>query len=130
MRSACSGTSGRHRRCGPPLFCLAKFPSEFFQILTPACAQITSAIAAIVLSEKLGFNVELVDGLSGKDMYAALADGTALHLAFEAWPASNAKIYEQYADGVQVKAFAYANLFGRSGLFEVPPRESPWLHMR
>jgi hypothetical protein len=52
-------------------------------------------------------------------MYAALANGTSIHLAFEAWPASNAKIFEQYADGVGVKAFAYADLFGRSGLFEV-----------
>ena len=54
-------------------------------------------------------------------MYAALADGKKLHLAFEAWPLSNPKSFKEHADGEQakVKAFAYADLFGRSGLFEV-----------
>ena len=79
----------------------------------------TTAAAAILLREKLGFEVELRDDVSGKAMYAALAAGSPVHLAFEAWPASNIKSFKQYADGDQVSSFPYDDLYGRSGLFEV-----------
>ena len=79
----------------------------------------TTAAAAILLREKLGFEVELRDDVSGKAMYAALAAGGAVHLAFEAWPDSNIKSFKQYTDGDQVQSFPYDDLYGRSGLFEV-----------
>ena len=47
-------------------------------------SQLTTVVAAIILSERLGFNVKLDDSSAGATMYSAVADGT-VHLAFEAW---------------------------------------------
>ncbi len=90
-------------------------------------SQMTTSVAAIILRERLGFDVEFVTGVSPRNMYAKLADGE-IHLAFEAWPASNPAEFNKYATAdsetgkSRVNRHAYNNLFGRSGLFEACDR--------
>jgi hypothetical protein len=90
-------------------------------------SQLTTSAAAIILREKLGFDVEFVTGVSPRNMYAKLAEGE-IHLAFEAWPASNPAQFNEYATAdsktgkFRVQSHAYTNLFGRSGLFEACDR--------
>ena len=104
------------RACNPP----RKARSQAFNL--PALrvqwdswktSQLTTAVAAIILAEHLGFPVELV---SGMDPYSNTADG-AMHLAFEVWPASNPVDFGLYVGDVEGKAvaFPYTTLFGRSG---------------
>jgi hypothetical protein len=47
-------------------------------------SQLVTVAAAIILSERLGFNVAFANGISGKELYGAMAEGKC-HLAFEAW---------------------------------------------
>jgi len=58
-------------------------------------SQLATAVAAIILNEKLGFNVSLVTDYNAKTMYAGFAAGD-IHLGFEAWPASNAEEFKEY----------------------------------
>jgi len=95
-------------------------------------SRITTALAAIILSENMGFDVSLESGFSTANMYEEIAGGKKLHLAFETWPASNPVQSSQYAvfyNGThapqgKVNAYPYINLFGRSGLFETCSREA------
>jgi ABC-type proline/glycine betaine transport system substrate-binding protein len=82
-------------------------------------SQMTTSVAAIILSEYLGFDVEFVPGASPAAVYSSLATGD-LHLAFESWPESNADVFARFTGAnasSQVQAVAYSNLFGRSGAF-------------
>ena len=89
-------------------------------------SQLTTAVAGLLLYEKLGFDVELVSGISSRQMYKALSEGQ-IHLAFEAWPASNPEEFQRFAgsadnDTSVVRAYPYTDLFGRSGIFETCSR--------
>lgn len=90
-------------------------------------SQMVTAAAAIVLSERLGFNVRLESGRTSKQAYKAISKGE-LHAAFEAWPMSNLETYRKYVldDGANssVASFSYSTLFGRSGIFETCSRSS------
>ena len=84
----------------------------------------TTATASIILRERLGFDVEFVSKVSPRKMYEKLAAGE-IHLAFEAWPASNPTEFNKYTNldagttgEALVRKYSYNNLFGRSGLFE------------
>jgi len=95
-------------------------------------SQITTALAAIILSENMGFDVVLEGSFSPANMYKEIAGGERLHLAFETWPASNPAPTSQYvvvyngthAPQGKVNAYPYIDLFGRSGIFETCSRES------
>ena len=95
-------------------------------------SQITTALAAIILSENMGFDVVLEDAFSANNMYEKMAEGLLLHLAFETWPASNPKTSAEYArffNGTHappgmVNSYPYINLFGRAGIFETCPRSA------
>ena len=95
-------------------------------------SQITTALAAIILSENMGFDVVLEDAFSAKNMYEKMAEGQLLHLAFETWPVSNPKKSAEYgkffngtnAPPGKVNSYPYINLFGRAGIFETCPRSA------
>ena len=61
-----------------------KLPTLRLQWDSWETAQMTTAIAGFILSERLGFNVELVSGRSGREVYEAIAKGE-IHVSFEAW---------------------------------------------
>ena len=87
-------------------------------------SRLTTAAAAIILSEKMGFNIKLRRGSTSKEMYAAISRGE-IHLAFEAWPNSNLKEFKQYTGTVtngSIETFPYNTLFGRAGIFETCSR--------
>ena len=86
-------------------------------------SKITTSLAALILSEKMGFDVELVERYGSRDVYPGMASGS-VHLAFEAWPASNPETYAQFVDveDPQVLGFPYSALFGRVGLYETCKR--------
>lgn len=101
-----------------------KLPELIIKWDSWSTSQMTTAIAAILLSERLGFTVKLDSGTTSKEMYSKLADGT-LHLAFEAWPMSNAQEFREYVttgDASSIEHFPYTTLFGRSGIHEVCSR--------
>eukprot|EP00277_Geminigera_cryophila_P024202 CAMPEP_0179462078 /NCGR_PEP_ID=MMETSP0799-20121207/44575_1 /TAXON_ID=46947 /ORGANISM="Geminigera cryophila, Strain CCMP2564" /LENGTH=923 /DNA_ID=CAMNT_0021264863 /DNA_START=81 /DNA_END=2854 /DNA_ORIENTATION=- len=93
-------------------------------------SQITTAVAGIILSEKMGYNVSLHAGVSSGGVYKALFDGE-VDLAFEVWPSGNPVPFKKYArefvavvageaeEESAVRAYKYTNLFGRSGIFEI-----------
>ena len=92
--------------------------------------QLSTSVAAILLSEKMGFDVQLVDGKTSKQAYEDLAEGE-IHLSFEAWPKSNqaefdrfTKQFEPAEEPGQVHSYPYTTLFGRSGLFETCSRHA------
>jgi len=89
-------------------------------------SQMTTAVAGIILSEQMGYNVTLHAGISSAQVYKALSEGD-VHLAFEVWPFGNPVPFKKYArefvagaedESAQVYAYRYTNLFGRSGIFE------------
>ena len=91
-------------------------------------SQLNTAVAAIILSEQLGFDVELIRaGSSPGDVYKNMANGR-VHLAFESWPESNAAKFREFVTPVgsnktdRVSAFPYSDLFGQSGLYEACSR--------
>ena len=57
--------------------------------------QLSTSVAAILLSEKMGFDVQLVDGKTSKQAYEDLAEGE-IHLSFEAWPKSNQAEFDRF----------------------------------
>lgn len=95
-------------------------------------SQITTALAAIILSENMGFDVVLEDEFSAANMYEKIAEGQLVHLAFETWPASNPNASAQYAiffNGTnapsgKINSHPYINLFGRAGIYETCSRTS------
>ena len=98
-----------------------RLPSLRLQWDSWKTSQITTSVAAIILSEYLGFDVEFVPGASPAAVYSSLSKGD-VHLAFESWPQSNADVFARFTSAnasSQVQAVAYSNLFGRSGLFFV-----------
>ena len=85
-----------------------------------------TAAAAIVLSERLGFDVELNSGRTSKETYEALASGE-VHAAMEMWPVSNRETFKKYVAenrSSSIHYYPYATLFGRSGIFETCSRTS------
>jgi ABC-type proline/glycine betaine transport system substrate-binding protein len=85
-----------------------------------------TAAAAIVLSERLGFDVELNSGRTSKETYAALATGE-VHAAMEMWPVSNRETFMKYVGkntSSSIHYYPYGTLFGRSGIFETCSRTS------
>ena len=97
-------------------------------------AAMTTAIAGILLREKLGFDIEFVN-ITARASYEAIAKGD-VHLSFEAWTKSNpgqAHTWEEYdqdkeAERGKMWSFPYRELFGRSGLFEACSRHDPDFH--
>ena len=93
-------------------------------------SQLVTAVASIILRDKLGFDVALDTGRTSKQTYQALSTGE-VHLAFEVWPESNLKSLGQYVDKTVngkessklVQYFPYTMLFGRSGIFESCSRQ-------
>ena len=92
--------------------------------------ELTTSVAAIILSEKLGFDVELVSDTTARASMQAIAKGD-IHINFEFWPGSNPDTYREYAkefhpdvEPGQVHAFPYKSLFARSGLYETCSRHS------
>ena len=73
---------GRRRVSVPQPFML---PELVLQWDSWPTSQIVTAAAAIVLQEKMGFNIKLESGRSSQQVYEALATGD-LHMAFEVWP--------------------------------------------
>ena len=79
-----------------------------------------------MLSERLGFDVELVEAGTPKEVYKGISSGD-VHLAFESWPGSNRDEFELYTDpsapdGRRVHAMLYPDLFGYSGIYEACSR--------
>jgi len=120
-RRPCSELSGE--RPGQPF----KLPTLRLQWDTWSTSQLTTSLAATILHEQLGFEVELVKKLSSSEVYDGLSTGD-VHLAFESWPASNPGKYTEYAAPAaggpppRVHAFPYSALFGRVGLYETCKR--------
>ena len=74
---------GRRRRVSVPQPFL--LPELTLQWDSWPTSQIVTAAAAIVLQEKMGFNVKLEAGRSSQQVYEALDKGD-VHMAFEVWP--------------------------------------------
>jgi hypothetical protein len=92
-------------------------------------SQLATSVAAIILKEKLGFDVSLTEGTTSKQQYATLEAG-GVHLAFEAWPASNPVEFQEFVTdsketqtAARVLNFPYTTLFGRAGIFESCSRD-------
>jgi hypothetical protein len=86
--------------------------------------QLTSMVAAIILQERMGLEVQFVSS-SGptKDVYEKVASGE-VDAAFEVWPAGREKLFNKYASfntsgDKPVQAFKYPLLYGRSGISEL-----------
>jgi ABC-type proline/glycine betaine transport system substrate-binding protein len=91
-------------------------------------SRIATSVAAILLSEKLGFTVQLVEGGNPSQVYTSLSQGR-VHMAFESWPESNRAQFDRFAGpnataADRIHAFPYADLFGHSGIFEACSRQS------
>ena len=103
-------------------------PFELPKLILPwdswATSQMVTAVAAILLSERLGFNVQLVSGRTTRELIEALSKGE-VHMAFETWPASNLETFEAFVNKADssVQAVPYGDLFGRSGIFETCSRQ-------
>ena len=86
----------------------------------------TTAVAGIILSERLGFDVELVDGATPREVYKRISAGE-IHLAFESWPKSNPNAFRNFTGenaSQPVRWTPYSKLFGRSGIFETCSRSA------
>ena len=89
-------------------------------------SQMVTAAAAIILSEKLGFEIKLEAGRTTKEMFAAMSNGD-VHMAFEAWTLSNKDMIQKYVSNdanSTIHLLPYTTLFGRSGIFETCSRLS------
>ena len=136
----CAWAQAQAQETQPLRKCLPKGPSVPQPFKLPALkihwatwdtSEITTSVAAILLSEKLGFPVELVPNYVGRELYEGLSKGE-VHLSFEAWPKSNVNSYSQFVgtdfesgqlqDTGDVWSYPYTTLFGRSGLFETCSR--------
>ena len=89
---------------------------------TWSSSQMVTAAAAIILRDRLGFDVTLEAGRSSKQTYQALATGE-VHLAFEVWPQSNLETFRNYVAiannrSKKVQYLPNPELFGRSGIYE------------
>ena len=84
--------------------------------------QMITAVAAVILSEKLGFDVRLESGITARELFPRMTKGE-VHLSFENWPESNRESFKQYVTwNGTINAFQYQRAFGRSGIFETCSR--------
>jgi len=93
-----------------------------------ATSRLATTVAAILLREQLGLEVELVSG-SGQgnaEIYELVATG-ALHAAFEVWPLGKEASFANFASfdvGSGRGALAFnTSILGRSGIFESCSRD-------
>jgi hypothetical protein len=117
-----SETAGGTRRASPQAFELPELILSWDGWQT---SQLVTTVAAIILKEKLGFNVKFKSGISPKQSYAALSKGE-LHMVFEAWTASNAASFKEFKVGTAnstIHYFPYTLMFGRSGVYETCDRQ-------
>lgn len=99
-----------------------------------ATSQLATMVAAILLKEQLGLEVELVPG-SGQgaaEVYEAVATG-AVHAAFEMWPGGKEDYFRRFASfdkcsGRGARAFN-TSITARSGIFEACSRD-PTIKLR
>ena len=125
--------------CVCPELYISHISSLSPSLISPWCdtwqtSRIATSVAAIILSENLGFDVELVEAGTPKQVYNDLSKGS-LHLAFESWPESNSEEFVRFTDPAipvpdRVDAFLYNNLFGQSGIYETCSRSPSETELR
>eukprot|EP00930_Biecheleria_cincta_P039858 TRINITY_DN27358_c0_g1_i1.p1 TRINITY_DN27358_c0_g1~~TRINITY_DN27358_c0_g1_i1.p1 ORF type:complete len:878 (+),score=132.75 TRINITY_DN27358_c0_g1_i1:97-2730(+) len=92
-----------------------------------ATSQLATSVAAILLQDRLGIEVELVRSSSSMGVYEAVATGT-IHAAFEVWPAGKEAAFSKFASfescsEKSARAFN-ASIVGRSGIYETCSRRT------
>ena len=106
------------RQCDPDTGVTPNSLREPFKLRWEAweSAQLTTAIAAILLSEQMGVNVELVppgDNDYGFQVYEDITTGR-MHAAFEVWPTGKEDEFERFAS-FNASAAAALGAFYREG---------------